>query len=160
MSSDHLQSRNKYSISMCNTRQLTIADFDPVCNALFVSTGLWLMSVNSTTWQVTENNSLCHRLQACICILTILHRWPQSVPILYNGLHPPLKIAHSHGRCGPPSKKHGSLGLPVCSTQTASLSLQPFLQGSLAWQTNRPPDYTTQLVTIGRIYIRSTGYAA
>jgi len=32
---------------------------------------------------------------------------------------------------------HGSLGPPECSTQTVSRSVQPFLQGSLVWQTNR-----------------------
>jgi len=32
----------------------------------------------------------------------------------------------------------GSLGLPESSTQTASRSVQPFLQGSLLWQTDRP----------------------
>jgi len=31
---------------------------------------------------------------------------------------------------------HGSLGPPVSSTQTASRSLQPFLHGSLVWQTD------------------------
>ena len=33
---------------------------------------------------------------------------------------------------------HGSLGQPESSTQTASRSVQSFLQGSLVWQTDRP----------------------
>ena len=59
----------------------------------------------------------------------VFDRWPQSVPILYNG--PPL----------PPQNfpfpwdvnlhlTHGSLSPPKSSTQTASRSVQPFLQSS------------------------------
>jgi len=33
---------------------------------------------------------------------------------------------------------HGSVDPPELSTQTASRSVQPFLQGSLVWQTDRP----------------------
>jgi len=57
---------------------------------------------------------------------------------------------------------HGPLGPPKSSTQTASRSVQPFLQGSLVWQTDRQTDrpadrprYTRSL-TIDRIYVRST----
>jgi len=54
---------------------------------------------------------------------------------------------------------HGSLGPPKSSTQTASQSVQSFLQGLLVWQTdrqtNRPTDHTTQSVTVGRIYVRT-----
>jgi len=49
---------------------------------------------------------------------------------------------------------HGSPGPPKSSTQTAARSVQPFLQGSLVWQTERPR-YTRSL-RIGRIYVRST----
>jgi len=43
-----------------------------------------------------------------------------------------------------------SLGLPESSTQTASRSLQPFLQGSLGDRpTDRPTDHATRSVTIG-----------
>jgi len=38
----------------------------------------------------------------------------------------PLKIAPSHGRCGP-HLIHGSLGPPESSTQTASRSVQLYL---------------------------------
>jgi len=46
-----------------------------------------------------------------------------------------------------------SLGPPKSSTQTASRSLQPFLQGLLG---DRPTDHATRSVTIDGIYIRST----
>jgi len=51
----------------------------------------------------------------------------------------PHKIAPSHGcgGCGPQSN-NSSLGPPESSTQTASRSLEPFLQSSLVWQTDRP----------------------
>jgi len=41
--------------------------------------------------------------------------------------------------------------------QTASRSVQPFLQGSLVWQTDKPTDDATRSVTIDRIYVRCTG---
>ena len=44
----------------------------------------------------------------------------------------PIKIAHSHGDLNP-HLMHGSLGPPESSTQTASWSVQPVLQGSLVW---------------------------
>jgi len=51
----------------------------------------------------------------------------------------------------------GSLGPPESSTQMASPSLQPFLQGSLGYRpTNRPTDHATRSVTIDGIYVRST----
>jgi len=40
--------------------------------------------------------------------------------------------------------------------KTASWSVRLFLQGSLVWQTDRPSDYATRSVTVGRIYICST----
>jgi len=50
------------------------------------------------------------------------------------------------------------LGQPESSNQTASRSVQPFLQGSLVlvWQTDRQTDHATRPVTVGRIYVRST----
>jgi len=79
-----------------------------------------------------------------------------------------VSLYFTMGRCFPPSKLplpmghldphliHGSLGLPKSSTQTASRLVQPFLQGSLVWQTDRPTDHATWSVTIGCIYVRST----
>jgi len=66
-----------------------------------------------------------------------LHRWPHSVPILYKGLPvSPSKLPLPMGGSGP-HVIHGSLGPPESWTQTATRSLQPFLQGSLVWQTDR-----------------------
>jgi len=47
----------------------------------------------------------------------------------------PLKIAPSLWGSGP-HLMHGSLRPPEFSTQTASWSVQPFLQGSLVYQTD------------------------
>jgi len=47
----------------------------------------------------------------------------------------PQKIAPSHGGSGPPSNTW-SLGPPKSSNQTASRSVQLFLQGWLVWQTD------------------------
>jgi len=51
---------------------------------------------------------------------------------------------------------HAFLNPPESTTQTASRSVQPFLQGSLVWQTDRQTDHATRSVTICRIYVRST----
>jgi len=71
---------------------------------------------------------------------------PSKLPLLMGGSGPHLI--------------HGSLGPTKSSTQTASWSVQPFLQGSLVWQTDRqrdrPTEHATRSVTIGRIYVRST----
>jgi len=45
------------------------------------------------------------------------------------GCHSPLKIAPSHEGIWTPHLIHGSLGSLECSTQMASQSVQPFLQG-------------------------------
>jgi len=47
----------------------------------------------------------------------------------------PFKIVPTHRGSGP-HVIHGSLGPPESWTQTATRSLQPFLQGSLVWQTD------------------------
>jgi len=71
--------------------------------------------------------------------------------------------AHSHSKIFPfpsgdldPHLIHGSPGPPKSSTQTAARSVQPFLQGSLVCQTDRPTDHATRSVRIGRLYVRST----
>jgi len=53
----------------------------------------------------------------------------------------------------------GSLGPAESSTQTASWSVQPFLQGSIVWQTDQQSNYATRSVTMGRIYIHIHKYA-
>ena len=73
-----------------------------------------------------------------------------SVPTLYLSL--PLKIAPSCGGSGP-HLMHGFLGPSKFSTQTASRSVQPFLQGSLLSQTDRPTDHATQSVTTSKYIV-------
>ena len=48
--------------------------------------------------------------------------------------------------CSPPSP-HSSLGPPESSSQTASPWIQPFLQDSALWQTDRPTDSQTDRQT-------------
>ena len=67
---------------------------------------------------------------------------PQNCPFAWRDLDPHLI--------------HGSMDPPESSTQTASRSVQPFLQGSLVWQTDWLTDHATRSVTIGRICVRST----
>ena len=83
-------------------------------------------------------------------VQSFLRRWPRNVLILYNGstvsskLPLPMKDLDTHGSLSPPES----------STQKASRSLQPFLQASLMWQTDRPTDrptdHATWSETIGR----------
>jgi len=42
---------------------------------------------SGTIWQVTVNNSLCHRLQACICIWSIMLKHESTKPQVHNVLH-------------------------------------------------------------------------
>ena len=67
----------------------------------------------------------------------------------------PKNLPLPMGGSGPPSNTW-FLGPPKSSTQTAARSVQPFLQGSLVWQTDRPTDHATRSARIGRIYVRST----
>jgi len=55
-----------------------------------------------------------------------------------------------------PHLMRGSVGTRESSTEMESRSVQPFLQGSLVWQTDWPTDHATRSVTIGRIYVHST----
>ena len=85
-----------------------------------------------------------------------LHSSQQSIPIIYSGL--PLassKLPVTMGHLDPHALAWflgGSLGPLESSTQTASCSAQPFLQGSLVWQLT---DHATQLAKTGYIYIHS-----
>jgi len=64
-------------------------------------------------------------------------------PHTYNGTPlPPSKLPISNGDLDP-HLIHGSLGQPKFWTQMASRSVQPFLQGSLVWQT----DWQTTLLS-------------
>jgi len=72
-----------------------------------------------------------------------LHGWPLTVPILYNGLPvSPSKLPLAMLASGPHVVR-GSLGPPKSGTQMATWSFQPFLQGSLVWQTDRATETAT-----------------
>jgi len=81
-----------------------------------------------------------------------LQGWRKGVPILYNSPHLSPKIAPSHGGAKP-HLIHGSLGQPEYLVQTASRSVQPFLHGSLVWQTDR---LRYSVCNNRLIYVRST----
>ena len=61
-----------------------------------------------------------------------------------------VKIAHSHSGCGPPSNTW-FLGP---NWVLNPVSVQPFMQSHYC---DRPTDHATRLVTVGHIYIHSTG---
>ena len=83
------------------------------------------------------------------------HRWLQSVPILYNG--PPIspKLPLPMGDLDP-HLIHASLGSPKSSTQIVTGMVQPFLQGSLVWQTDRRTDRPHYSVGNNRPHLNST----
>jgi len=61
-----------------------------------------------------------------------------DIAILYNGTPLALsKLPLPINGCGP-HLIHGSSGPPESSTQMVSRSVEPFLQGSIVWQTDRP----------------------
>ena len=79
-------------------------------------------------------------------IQLFLHSSRQTVTILYNGPHVcpsklslPMWISGSH-------LTHGFFAPPKFLIQTASQSVELFLQGSLLWQTDRQPDRQTMLL--------------
>ena len=120
----------------------------------------WKLRLHMERSEPPSNNSFLGPLEsksqtASRSVQPFLHISRRRVPILYNG-PPPflLKISPSH-KGSEPHLIHGSLGPPESSTQTASRLVEPFLQGSLLWQTGRPTDHAAQSVTIGRIYVHN-----
>ena len=86
-----------------------------------------------------------------------LHRWPQSVPIIYNGMFlPALKIAPFHGGSGP-RLIHGSLRWITRVLNSNGISIGSAVFARLTSVTDRPTDRTTdhatRSVTIGHIYV-------
>jgi len=113
------------------------------------------------TWQIRLN--VCFLRPTCVHNPTgksigsaVFAQFTAEGPILYKNC---TKIANSHWGSGP-HLTPDFLGPSEPTTQTASRSLQPFLQGSLVRQTDRltdrQTDHATRSVTIGRIYVRST----
>jgi len=92
-------------------------------------------------------------------IQLLLHRWPQGVPILYNGS--PLfaiNIAPYYRGSGLPANIWFSGPTWVLNPNGISFGVAVFagLTSVTYRQTDRPTDHATRSVTIGRIYIRST----
>jgi len=79
------------------------------------------------------------------------HTGDRTVSLYFTVGRHPSKLPFPLGDLDP-HLTHGSPGWPAFSTQTASRSVQPFLQGSLVWQT----EDATLLVTIDGVYLSST----
>ena len=87
-----------------------------------------------------------------------LHRWPQSVHILYNGTPiSPLKIAPSHGGSGRPSNTWSLGPTQVLNPNGISIGAVVFagLTSVTDRQTDRSTDHASRSLTIDRIYVRS-----
>ena len=88
-----------------------------------------------------------------LSVQPFLHRWPQSVPILYNGMFfPPQNCPFP---CGDLNihLMHGFLGPPESSND---ISIGSAILAGLTSVADRPTDHATRSVTIDRIYVRST----
>jgi len=100
-------------------------------------------TTQTTFWSVqpfcTDDRRVSHTLQ------WVAHS-PSKLPLPMGDLDPHLT--------------RGFLGPPESSTQTESWSVQPFLQSSLVWQTDRPTDRPRYSVGNNRPHVRrlrSTG---
>jgi len=89
-------------------------------------TGWWQQMMDATGWIAQF-------------LTEITTEYPYTLQWDARSLPPPKNIASSHRDLNP-HLTHGSLSQPESSTKTASRSVQPFLQGSLVWQTDRQTD--------------------
>ena len=83
-----------------------------------------------------------------------LHRWLQSVPILYNGTLLPLRITASIGGSGPPCNTRFLGPTQILNVNGIWICLAVF--AGLPTVTDRLTEHATRSVTIGRVYVRST----
>ena len=119
------------------------------------------------TWQIRLNLRILHPLKSTTempnrSVQPCLHRWLQSVPILYNGLpvsHSklplPMLACRRHVICG-------SLGPPESGAQIATWSLQLFFSGLTsvtAWLSDRQTDRPGYSVWCGVIMHNFVGYS-
>jgi len=82
-----------------------------------------------------------------------LHRWPQGVPILYNGTpFPPQNCPFPWGHLNP-QLVHGSLGPPESSIQTAYRSVQSFYRAPSVTYTDRLTDRPRYSVGNNRLHL-------
>jgi len=112
------------------------------------SWGIW---TPSNTLHCSLGSPVSTTQTASRSLQQFLHRWPQSVPILYSGTPLSQKIAPSHWGAGF-HLIHGSLGPPWSSTRFSHFSRAHYYDK----QTDQQRDHATQSVTIGCIYICST----
>jgi len=126
---------------------------------------IWRIRLNLCTVQPGEFDLICASLgklgppesatqMANRSLQTFFHSSQQKFPILYSGRPFPPKLSLPMGDVYLHLTR-GSLCPPDFSTQTASRLVEPFLQGSLMWQTDTPTDHATRSVTIGHTYICS-----
>jgi len=85
-----------------------------------------------------------------------LHRWPQSLPIVYNGmLLLPSKLPLPTGGSRPPSNTQFPGPIRVLNPNDISIGSAVF--AGFTSVTDRQTDHVTRSVTIDRIYVCSTG---
>ena len=109
---------------------------------------MWPHLIHGTLGPPNSTSQMASQL-----VQPFLHSTWQRVPILYNRSPLlPLKIAPLRGDLNP-HLIHGSLGLPKSISQMASWSVEPFLDSSRSWQTDKLTDHDTPSVTKGRMYV-------
>jgi len=87
--------------------------------------GIW---TSSNAWFLGPNR--VHNLNGISIGSAVFTGFTVERPYSLQSSAPSPKIAHSHGGSRA-HRIHGCLGPPVSSTQTASRSVQPFLQGTV-----------------------------
>ena len=105
------------------------------------------------TWHSMPYKPQNHTCFLKLTITTSLHRFGSAVfaqttvecPYTFQwDAHSPPKICPFPWGDLDPHLIHGTPGPPKSSTQTAARSVQPFLQGSLVWQTDRQTTLLSQ----------------
>jgi len=119
----------KFTSGKSNLTTGHIAAAAPHMDGSMVLKAHWLHLVNTTELLVPSPTRVYNPNGKSISSAVLAQLTAES-PILYNGRFFPPKIAPSHWDLDP-YLTHGSLGQPQSSIQTASRSVQPFLQGSL-----------------------------
>jgi len=84
-----------------------------------------------------------------------LHKWPQSVLILYNGMRIPL-LKNCHFPWGIWTPSNTWFPGPTWLLKPNGISISSAIFARLTSVTDLPTDHTTQLVTMGCIYVCST----
>jgi len=114
--------------------RLNLCTLVPLANTI----ELMLLSVHPSAQpkrQIDHFSRFCTDDRRVSLYCTMGHPFPSSKLPLAMGDFDPRLI-------------HGSLSPHKSSTQMSCRLVQPFLQGSLVWQTNRPTDHATRSVTI------------